>query len=137
MEKDMRKIILIIVLIAFCISPLISQDKANIEKKINLAGTWKGVINLDDGADEVTMVIAYKEGKMTGTLTDKFGHFDDTAMQEIKLDGNKFSFFAFAATTEGDVRVDKTASIKGNTMEGSWEVPCRFGTWNARKVIKK
>jgi len=132
----MKKILSIIVMIAFCVSPLIAQEETNLKKEINLAGTWKGVINLDDGADGVTMVLEYKEGELTGTLTDKFGHFEKTAMKEIKLENNKFSFVIDASTTEGDVRVKKTAVIKGDTMEGTWEIFGNNGTWNAKKIVK-
>ena len=114
--------------------------KKVVAKPIDLTGTWIGPADTPNGSDEVTCKLKLEGTKVTGTLNDVFGYFDDTPIQEGKLVNNKISFKSVVATPEGKLNIIMKGTIKGNKITGYWEDvdTGQTGNWKAiKKEAKK
>jgi hypothetical protein len=101
------------------------------------SGTWKYTQAGRQGGQgiERTLVLAMKDGKLTGTLKGaSMGQFEipDTAIADGSVNGDTISF---TVTTEfnGNKRTSKyTGKLEGDKITGSIEAPGRDGATQKR-----
>ncbi len=104
--------------------------------KINLTGTWIGPTNIPDQGDDITTwKIVQKGNKITGTVTDEFGYLNNAVFKNVKLDKDKLTFEVTASTPDGDETVRVIGTVKGDVIEGTWEIldSVDAGTWKAER----
>ena len=88
-------------------SGLAQQDK--------LSGRWEGTLKSPMGERPMT-VIFKKDGEVyTGTMTGPRG---DTALKDVKLDGDKVTAKAEIESPQGAVVIDYTFNLQGDAMKG-------------------
>ncbi len=106
------------------------------------AGTWKWTQTGRQGGQgiERTLVLAMKDGKLTGTLKGvSMGQFEipDTAIGDGAI---KDGTISFTVTTEfnGNKRVTKySGKLAGDTITGESEAPGRDGATQKREWVAK
>jgi len=133
----MTKILLSVTIIALFISaPLFSQEKTD------LSGTWTGGATFDNRPDmvnEISMVIAQKEGKLTGEIFDEFNSLVDTPVKNIKFEKGILTFDTLVMLRGEEQSIKFKMTVKGMSMEGTITVPELDwkGKWKANKQKKK
>jgi len=85
---------------------------------VDLTGTWTGSVDTGNmGVDTLTLVLKKAAQSYTGILNDSLGLIDkDSAIAEVKLVGNEFSF-SFKAIG-GAVEFAMKLTVNGEKMTG-------------------
>lgn len=114
----------------------VSQEKV---VKIDLTGTWAGPAYTPDGEDIITCVIKHEGKKITGTVTDELGYINDAPINSASLSEDKLYMETTVSTPDGDFTLVMKGTIKGDTLEGEWEIPDTgdYGEWKAEKKVEK
>lgn len=106
------------------------------QKPEDLVGTWVGDALIEGmDANELTLALDHKDGKIAGTMTGQYGTLNDSPLENAKLEKDVFSFSVMAEGPQGQVAVNFTMKISGTSMEGEFEIPDMgmSGTWSAEK----
>jgi len=105
------------------------------KQKIDFTGTWYGPINTPDGEDNATWTVKYQDGVFSGNITDELGYMDNAPLKNFVIKNNTIALDIVVSIPEGDMTVKVKGTIKGDTIEGTWEIPDMgdSGTWSASK----
>lgn len=100
-----------------------------------LTGTWEGVIYLADlDIDmEIVLVVAEKNGTVTGRITDDWGYLDCDII-DPKFEQNILTFKAMVESSQSDHQMVLRMRVAGNGMTGQWESLGSYGDWS---LVKK
>ncbi len=91
------------------------------EGAANPVGTWSYTVETPQGAVGGTITLAGNPGNLSGTITNDASPADEPAtLDELNFDGKTLSF-SFDAGQFG--RISVTATITGDELEGSLDVP--------------
>lgn len=93
------------------------------EEAANPVGVWNYTVSTPQGEIGGTLTLSGEPDALEGTITSEMGN-EEADLENIELDGARLSF-AFDAGDPG--RVSVTATIRGDEMEGSLDVP-EFGS---------
>jgi len=129
----MKKNLLIPVLCFFFIGAALPGF---IQAEVDLVGTWVGPAAMEGQPDnELTLVLEKKDGKLAGTVTGQYDTLSDTPLENIKVEGNVFSFEVMAETGGGGIKIVFKVTVTGDKMAGEFEAPDMgmSGTWEAEK----
>jgi hypothetical protein len=96
-----------------------------------VVGTWKISTEMQGQPVEMTMEIKEADGALTGTWTSPRG--SDT-MSDIKWDGQELSFSRTVSRQGQDFKVQSTAKITGDTLEGKMKLPQREIPFTGKKA---
>jgi hypothetical protein len=133
--KSLSSVLLRITLIFFLMLGVGAGLSA--QKPADLVGTWIGPATLEgqSEANELTLVLELKEGKLTGHMTGEYGTLNEAGLTEISLAEGVFSFAVMAESPEGEAKVVFKMKVKGDSMTGDLEIPDfgMYGTWEATK----
>ena len=87
---------------------------------VDLTGTWTGSIVLNNGQGatlELTLVLTKAGQSFAGTVSDSLGLIDkDTAITDVKLAGNEFSFSL--KVMGGAIELAGNFTVTGDKMTG-------------------
>jgi len=99
-------------------NPLAKPANAPAPTAVDLTGTWTGSLDTGNmGVDTLTLVLKKAGQSYAGTINDSLGLIDkDTAIAEVKLAGNEFSF-AFKAMG-GAMEFAMKLTVNGDKMTG-------------------
>ena len=108
------------------------------QKPADLVGTWTGPGTLvgQDAANELTLVLEMKEGKLAGTMSDQYGTINKFPISDIVIDKGVLSFSSPVVGPGGQQTTIKyKMTIAGDTMKGSIEISeiGMTGAWEAAK----
>jgi hypothetical protein len=130
MNKTM-KLALLAVLMVFAGLSILAQKPAD------LVGTWIGIATLEGEVEpnELTLVLALEDGKLTGHMTDQYGAFNENPIEDVSLEEGSFNFTIMAESPQGTLTIKFIMAVEGNSMEGTLEVEemGATGTWEATK----
>ena len=129
--KSLVKMILVLTLMLGVGASLSAQKPAD------LVGTWIGPGTLEGQteANELTLILELKDGKLSGHMTGEYGTLNEAEMTDISLADGTFSFAVMADSPDGQAKVTFKMTVKGDSMTGELEIPDMgmFGTWEATK----
>jgi len=103
--------------------------------KTDLTGTWEGETSVEGGPTlMLTLTLEHKGDTITGTLADDMGYID-SEITGAKLEGEAFTFSAVAQSPAGEVALNFTVTVAGDSMEGAWESEdgAYSGDWTATR----
>ena len=107
------------------------------QKPADLVGTWVGPGTLEGQteANELTLVIELKEGKLTGHMSDEMGYLNEAEVTESSLADGVFSFAITAESPEGSMKISFKMKVEGDSMSGEMDMADMgmAGTWEATK----
>lgn len=125
------KLALLAVLMVFAGLSILAQKPAD------LVGTWIGIATLEGEVEpnELTLVLALEDGKLTGHMTDQYGAFNENPIEDVSLEEGSFNFTIMAESPQGTLTIKFIMAVEGNSMEGTLEVEemGATGTWEATK----
>lgn len=100
-------------------------------KPADIAGTW-AVTSLDpQGTETRIMTIREEDGKITGTLKQQA----IVSPVQGTVDGNKVTFSAKLRTNKGEMEIDFTGTVAGDSMMGdSKQGGTATVSWTAAKL---
>jgi len=80
-------------------------------------------------------VIEHKDGQITGTVTDELGFLDAAPIKNAKLEYNKLTMETTVVTPDGELLLKLQATVAGDKIEGTWEIPDtgETGEWKIEK----
>jgi hypothetical protein len=90
-------------------------------------GKWVSERKMERDGQSMTIVQTFDlkaDGtKLTGTFAMKFGEMElpSSQIKDGKIEGNKFSFTTVMSTPNGDMKVNYTGSVDGDTIKGNAE----------------
>ena len=107
------------------------------QKPADLVGTWigPGTIEGQTEANELTLVLELKEGKLSGHMTGEYGTLSEAELTDVNLADGIFSFSVIAESDMGSMTITFKMKVEGDSMKGGLEVPDMGmgGTWEATK----
>jgi hypothetical protein len=102
---------LLVALTVFCISVLAAD----------VAGTWKGTAETDNGTIERTFIFKVEGTKLTGETTSSL--MGKSTIENGKIEGNNLSFNITGKFQDNEVRLNYTGEVKGDEMLLKVEIP--------------
>ncbi len=106
------------------------------QERIDLSGKWTGETYVEGGPDIIlllTLVLEYKDNKITGKLNDDMGYIG-SEITEVELESEVFTFKAIAQAPAGDISLSFKVTVTGDIMEGEWNSEeGYYGSWTATR----
>ncbi|HYI96298.1 MAG TPA: hypothetical protein VEX68_22335 [Bryobacteraceae bacterium] len=87
----------------------------------DIAGTWKGTAETENGTLERTFVFKVEGDKLTGETTSSM--LGKSTIENGKVDGDKISFTINAKFQDNDMKLEYKGEVKENEMVLKVEVP--------------
>lgn len=90
-------------------------------------GKWVSERKMERDGQSMTIVQTFDlkadGAKLTGTFAMKFGEMEPpaSAIKDGKIEGNKFSFTTVMSTPNGDMKINYTGTVDGDTIKGNAE----------------
>ena len=90
-------------------------------------GKWEAERKLERDGQAFTIIQTFDlkndGGKLTGTLTMKFGDMEPRTVEikDGKVEGDKFSFTTTMSTPNGDFKTAYSGTVEGDTLKGTAE----------------
>ena len=85
-----------------------------------LAGTWQLTLETPIGKDTPVVILKEEDGSLRGFMEGKMGK---PTLEDIRIDGNNFSFKAALKNPMGTMKFDYTGTVEGNSMSGNFFSP--------------
>jgi hypothetical protein len=104
---------------------LVFSCSAVVTPEHDFTGTWVGETEIPNETelDQLTLILAKKDGKWMGTLTDSMEVATDGKCKNLKISDDVMTF-DFDVTDGYDVfPVNVKLKISGDTMTGAWSTP--------------
>ena len=133
--KTFKKLSILLIAIILSTSCVFSQDK----KK--LVGIWEGDATLESqpAPNTLTLTMEIKEEKLSGYISDQFGIFADTPLEEINFKNDSLSFkLAVSSPSGGSLSLLFKMKVTSDEMKGTYVIPeiKDKGTWTAARKKK-
>ena len=89
----------------------------------DLVGTWVGETEVPDSPemDQLTIVFALTDGKLTGTFTDTAGYASEAPCEDITYEDGNLSFHFDVNDGYVTMPIYVTLKVEGDSMTGYWE----------------
>ena len=100
-----------LILLTLMLMPALAAD---------IAGTWKGVAETDNGRMERTFVFKVDGTKLTGTTTHNM--FGESTIQDGKVEGDTVSFWISLKVQDNDAKVTYKGKLEGDTLKLTAEI---------------
>jgi hypothetical protein len=111
--------------LAFTLAMVARADDAKV------AGKWESKFTTPQGETRTTTFTFVQDGdKLTGTVSGRMG---DTPLTG-KVKGDEVKFTVTRQTPNGEMKLEYTAKIEGDTMKGSVETAQGKRDWSATKA---
>ena len=118
-----------ILLASLCVL-LFSLTPTALAQEVKVAGTWDlSAAGRDGNVMTQTLTLQQDGTKLTGTLKGQRGDAPVTGA----ISGNKISFSAIRSTPNGDMRIDYTGTVTGDSMKGTFTVMGNSRDWTAKR----
>jgi hypothetical protein len=96
-----------------------------------VVGTWKISTEMQGQPVEMTMEIKEADGALTGTWTSPRGTDN---LSDIKWDGQELSFSRTVNRQGQEFKIQSTAKVQGDTLEGKMMLPQREIPFTGKKA---
>jgi hypothetical protein len=96
-----------------------------------VVGTWKISTEMQGQPVEMTMEIKEADGALTGTWTSPRG---SDPMSDVKWDGQELSWSRTVSRQGQEFKIQSTAKITGDTLEGKMKMPQREIPFTGKKA---
>ncbi len=123
----MKKITLAVA--ALCLLALVVSQTALAQKPANFAGEWELTMEGRQGTITQTLKLEQDGGKVKGTLSSPRG---ETPV-EGTVKGNQISFTAKRQTPRGEMVIEYTGTLEGDTIKGTMGGGQFSRDWTAKK----
>jgi hypothetical protein len=118
-----------ILLAALCFLVLSMADVVRAQDA-NVAGTWDlSAPGRDGNVMTQTLTLQQDGTKLTGTLKGARGEAPVTG----SVTGNNIAFSVTRSTPNGDLKIDYTGAVSGDSMKGTLSVMGNTVNWTAKK----
>ena len=87
-----------------------------------LQGRWEGTMVTPRGEQQVVFIFKKNGDIYTGTITNRMQGGDPLDLKEIRVTGDKVTAKTEVKSPQGIVIVNYSLLLKGETLEGEWEV---------------
>lgn len=110
----------------------IALSLSAVADEADFLGKWDAKMNFNGNEISATLTIEKDaEGKLTGKWAGQRG---ESALSNIKIDGNKISFDRNMNTQQGEFTLSYKAELKDGKLEGSMETPQGSAPFTATKA---